>query len=372
MARAGSSTSTRKTAAQKRAEAEAADQAALGTTETDSDSTPVEAEDSNVTTEATEEANPVSTETVEPEVVETPNSDTTEASEATTEATPEVDAEKAAAEAKAEGEYTEYQAVVDTALADRDEATGNLPVVQIEAVKAKYRTLSGAKYKNKAKNLLTEKLREAVAGRDIILGTAIMALTDAVHNAGPAPRQSAPKATVDPAAAYREKMVILHLAYALGRGHSPEGVDTEAELAKVENTVNELTDAADAYYAWATNTADDKGDEPEVDALVKKAVKASLLKAASRAASTGGTSTPREAGAPRRNIRTHIAQAFDKLGKGAGEILKVAEIAKQETDEYPAGDASPGAVSAALKSEKGVPGFELATDGSGHVAAKKL
>lgn len=379
-----SSTGTRKTAAQKRAEAEALAAgetqtpeapAAEVTAQTDFDSTLVEPEVD--TTEAHEEASNMSDTTVESEVVETPVSDTTEAPVATE--TPAVSAEdeaaKAAAEAKAEQDLVEYSATVDTALAERDNSTGTVPEVNIEAVKTSYRGLNGAKYKTKGKNLLTDKLREAIAGQDIILGTAIMALTDAVLTAGPAPRQAAPAKALDPAAAYRDKMTVLHLAYALGRSHAPEGVDADAEMAKVEEKVNELTDSADAYYTWATNTSADKGDAPaDTDQLVIKAVKASQLKAAgsaTRSASTG-TSTPREPGAARRNVRTHIAQVFDKLGKGAGEILKVAEIAKESTDEYPAADCSPGAISAALKSDKGVPGFELAADESGHTAAKKL
>ena len=358
MARQGSTTTTRRSRAKAAPDTE----------------TTTEATEAEVTTEA-QEGDSMSTETVEPEATEAQVSDTT-ATETDATATTEVSDEAKAKEAAAEQGYTDFRAAVTTALAERDPSTGVLPEVQLEAVKAAFRGLAGAKYKGRAKRSLNDDLKNAVNEQDLILGTAVMALADAVENAGPVRASggasSEPRKAVDPAQAYREGIVVLHLAYALARDNTPEGVDAEAESDAINAKVNELNDAARSYFTWLTSTAEDKGDEPEVDVLIKRAAKAATGKAAGRTRSAAGASAPRAEGAPRRNVRTHIAQVFDKLGKGSGEMLKISEIANTATDEYPSADCSPGAISAALKSAKGVEGFELAEDENGHAAARKL
>jgi hypothetical protein len=244
--------------------------------------------------------------------------------------------------------------------------------VQVEAVKEKYRAIGVAKGKKSAKKFLSDKLKDAVNTQDLILGVAVMALSDAVDNAGASPKPTAERKPLDPAEAFHDKLTVAHLAYMLVRENAGEGVDAEAEGAKVEEKVGSLTTAAQSYYDWTVSTAEDKGDEPTVDPLVKLAVKSALGKAAT-VRKAPGTSTPRQpSDGVRRNVRLHIAQAFEKLGRQTGEIAKVSELANAVTEEYPAGNCSPGAISAALKSERGVEGFELTSDGSGHAAARKI
>lgn len=305
----------------------------------------------------------VSTETVETVAdTEATDSDTTEtATEATTTEAP----------ADNSDDITAFQAVVATALAEKDGSTGTLPEVQIEAVKASYRELTGAKAKNAAKKHLNEELRNAVNNADIFGGQAVMTLVDAIQNAGATPRATAERKPADPAAAYVERLAVLHLGYTLARADVPEGVETDGDegaFAKVDAKVAELNDQAEQYYAWVNSKDENKGDEPEVDAIVKRAVKAAQGKAA-----TGRTAsaTPRAASdGVRRNVRTHVAQVFADLE--VGTFLKVAEIANKATEEYPDASCSPGAISAALKSDKGIEGFELDHNDKGTAGARKI
>lgn len=378
MARAGSTTSrstARKSAAVKAAEAAAdgmvetvgTDAPAEITAENDFDSTLVEAETPASTTEV-EETDTVSTETVEaPEA-----SDTTEATTAPTETTEEA-AAKAAAEAEANGKYDEYTAAVKNALAEHDPSTGSLPEVHLSAVKVAYQALAGAKFKKKAKDHLVAELQSAVNSADIFRGMAVMNLSNLVNSTASAPKPPAERKPVDPAAKFIDELAVLNLAYLLRRNDVPEGVTTDGDegaFAKAEAKVADLVESAEAYVAWVKSTAEDKGDEPQVDAIVKRAVKASTFKSAGSAKSSTPSAPRVSTGGPRRNVRTHVTQVF--ADKEAGTVLKVAEIANAKTEEYPDGDCSPGAVSAALKSPKGIEGFEKTNDANGNLAARKL
>jgi hypothetical protein len=346
MARTGSTTRTTRTkAAEAPVEITETPEASLAEVSTD---------------EATEEATPVSIETVEAEVTENPASDTT--------ATSEVD--EAAREA--EDKYTEYESALATAIAARDESTGDVPVVNLEAVKTAFRELPSAKYKKRAKDLLNNKLKDAVGEHDLIGATAVMACSDAVDQAGSAKREPTERKPVDPAEAYRTRLTVAHLAYNLVNDDAPDGIDVEAERNAVQEQVGTLVNSATEYFAWTKADADTRGDEPEVDDLVKLAVKAALGKSSAarvrKASSTSASRTPREGG--NRNVRTHIAQAM--ADDAAGTTKKISEVANAKTDEYPEGDCSPGAISAALKSTKGVDGFELSQDDKGINVIRKL
>lgn len=362
MARTGNSTrAPRKTAAQKAAEAAEAttnettpaEAAESTTTESDTEATPAEA------THEVEETSDMSTDTVEAEAVEAPVSDTTESVEATTEAT-----EKPA---EAPIDLSAFEASVATAVAEKDNTTATIPEVNVEAVKEQYRNLNGAKAKNAAKKFLNDKLRDAVNSGEMLDGMATMALIDAVGNAGASKTPASERKPADPSAAYVERLTILHLAYSLARADVPEGIDAEEAQGKVGEQVEALTESAESYFAWVKSTAEDKGDAPEASPLVVKAVKAAQGKAAS--ATRTASSTPRQAGGERRNVRTHINQVFADLESGT--FLKVAEIANAKTDEYPDGSCSPGAITAALKSDKGVEGFTLSHNDKGVAGATK-
>lgn len=362
MARTGSSTrAPRKTAAQKAAEAEEAANSATETTpaeavesitESDTEAAPAE-----VTTEV-EETSDMSTDTVEaPEATEATVSDTTESVEAT-------EADKPA---EVVIDLSAFEAAVANAVASRDESTGTMPEVGVESVKEQYRNLNGAKAKNAAKKFLNDKLRDAVNSGDMLDGMATMTLIDEVGNAGASKTPASERKPADPSAAYTERLTVLHLAYALARADVPEGIDEEAAQAKVGEQVETLTESAEQYFAWVKSTAEDKGEAPEASPLVVKAVKAAQGKAAS--ATRTASSTPRQSGGERRSVRTHINQVF--ADQESGTFLKVAEIANAKTEEYPDGSCSPGAITAALKSDKGVDGFTLDHNEKGVAGARK-
>lgn len=330
----------------------------------------VEAEVSTTTDEG-QEATEMSTDTVEDAAQADAVADeaavaSAEASDTTEGDTTEVD--NAAVEA--ENKFTEFQAVVQTALDAKDETTGTVPEVNLEAVKTSYRELPGAKYKGKAKTFLNEKLKEIVNAHDIITAQAAMACIDAIEHAGPSPRAQATRTPTDPAEAFRDRLTVAHVAYALVRSDVPEGVDADEQYGLVEAKVGELMSQAETLFAWTQSTAEDKGDEPEVDGLVKRAVKAAQGKAATapRKAATGATRTPHSGG--NRNVRTHIAQAFE--GEASGAELRINAVAKKATAEYPEGDCSPGAISAAFDSARGVEGFEMVKDDKGVKTVRKL
>lgn len=326
-------------------------------------------ESDNLATKANEqaqEATDMTTDTID----ETAQTDAVADEQATAAETGE--STETEAKAAPSDDITDFKAVVATALAERDQATGTFPEVQLENVKAAYRNLPGAKAKNAAKKHLNDELRNAVNTADILTGQAIMVLVDLTLNAGTGTKAPAERKPVDPTANFVDQMTVLNLAYNLRRADVPDGVETdgaEGAFAKVDALVSEHSEAAEKYYTWVTSKADDKGDEPEVSGLVKRAVKAALGKAATAGRSASSSPRPASDGV-RRNVRTHIGQVF--ADKEPGTFLKVAEIANAETAEYPEGNCSPGAITAALKSEKGVEGFQLTHNESGVAGATKL
>lgn len=306
-----------------------------------------EATEAPTTTEAEKEAPVTST------VTETP--DTTEATDSTTEAT--------ATEATPEFDLTAFKAAVDAALAERDSATGTLAEAPIESVKAAYRDLDGAKAKNAAKKHLTDFLQNAIDEMDIVLGKATMILSKAVQNAGSASK-GAPPTPTDPTEAFVQRLTVLNLAYNLVATDVPEGVDEEAARAKVTEAVEANDEAARTYLEWASKPEADRGDEPEVSALVKKAVKVAMGKGVG-SVKAGGTAHE----GPRGNVARHIQLAF--ADQPLDTFMKVSEIAKAKTEEYPNGNASPGAVSSRLKSSTAIEGIEAGENADKRFGAYK-
>lgn len=305
-----------------------------------------------VTPEATEEAPEMSTDTVE-------------ATDTTTEpAVAEATAE--ATEAKpAEIDLTDFHAAVETALGNVDTATGTVPGESTEAVKKAYRDLDGAKAKNAAKRSLNDKLRDVVSSGDIVKAQGVMDLVDAVANAGSAPKAAVEKAPADPKEAFVQRLALHNLAYNLVVADAPDGVEYEEASAEAQAKVGELTEQAEGYMAWTKADEESRGDEPEVNPLVKKAVRLALGKVSGTRVG-GGTSTPHEG--PRGNVARHIQLAFK--GQPVGTEMKVAEIVKVKTSEYPDRAPSAGAVNARLKSNNPIEGVE-AVQVDGKAGARK-
>lgn len=385
MARAGSTTSrSTSTARRKSAAVEAAEQAADSMTQdsgtdapaditaaNDFDSALVEPDlqESDSTNEV-EETNSMSTETVEAPAEEVAVSDTPKST------TPEKSEEELAAERKAAAELAEknmdeFKAAVNNALADRDVSTGVIPESHTPGIQAAFRNLGPAKFRKAGHEFLVEKLHDAVNSADIQLGMAVMKVTEVVNATTPAPRPTADRKPVDPAEAFIEKLAALNLAYVVVQADVPEGVATEGDgnvYDKTSAMVEAELASAHSYYAWVKSTDENKGDEPEASPVVKRAIKVAQGRAAT--VGTKASSKPRTpSDRPNRNVRTHINQVFAEYASGT--VLRVSEISNAKTEEYPDGSCSPGAISAALKSNRGVEGVEVTQDDRGNLAARK-
>ena len=133
---------------------------------------------------------------------------------------------------------------------------------------------------------------------------------------------------------------------------------------------DQLQPLAAEYLEWVQNTAEDKGDEPEVNPLVKAAVKLSQGKAAKVGGKSGGSTYSGE----RRDIAAHITEAF--ADQEVGTFLTVAEIRKFRSNEYGDSPPSAGAISARLfpggdGSKNTVKGTESDTNEKGIKGARK-
>jgi hypothetical protein len=322
------------------------------------------------TTEAPEEA-AVSTATTEPvtepdtstaDSTELPTTDGTQAGAASTDGTTTETAPKPAA---TEADLTAFKEAVQKALPDRDETTGELPVASIEPVQAEYRKIEGVKGKNAARKLLDDAVIEAMNALDMSLARANMILRDSM-SAGSGKSESKP---VDPTEAFVQRVAGLRLADRIAEQAVPEGV-AEDWATKAAALVEESADAVNTYTAWLNSTAEDKGDEPEVPAIVKAAVKLAQGKTAKVGTSgrTGGGSASGE----RHDIGKHIEEAFADVAPDT--FLTVAEIRNHKSTEYGDNPPSAGAISARLFPSSGkctIEGITPDTNDKGNKGARK-
>jgi hypothetical protein len=247
-----------------------------------------------------------------------------------------------------------FKAAVEAAVTDteaRDATTGELPETLIEPVNAEFRKLEGAKPKNKARQYLNDQLREAMNQRNLPLARSYMLLADKLTASGGGGGKTE-RQPADPTEAFVQRVVGLELARTLASGNVPEGV-SEDWREKANSLLAESTEAANGYLAWVTSDAEDKGDEPEVSAVVKAAVKLSLGKAAKvggRQSSGGGGGA---GDGVRRDIGKHILNAF--ADKESGTFLTVAQIRAVRSEEYGDNPPSAGAISARLFPDSGKP-----------------
>lgn len=324
----------------------------------------------NPTDEVTEE-NTI-TETPEEAVVDSTTEEVVEATDSTTpESAPEAPAaeptepatEAPAPAATEEVDFTEFSAAAEAAVAQRDEATGELPLVAIEPVVVLYRALPTVKAKNAAKKILEAGVKAGMDALNIQQARAWMQLNDSMTSAKPekAAKESAEKTPVDPSLAYVDRLASIRLALDLALGNAPEGVDADAAVEKVKALVGDTSGQAATYLAWLTNEAEDKGDEPDVSQVAKAAARLSLGKG-------GGLKAPKSSGGDRkvfegerRDIGKHIAEAF--AGVESGTFLKISEIRSFKSEEYGDDAPSAGAINNRLFPAKGECNIEGITPG---------
>ncbi len=265
--------------------------------------------------------------------------------------------------------------VAGAAVETRDESTGIIADAEIDKVNVAYAGLDGSKAKAQAKKALNERMKDAMNSMDIVLARAYMQLSDKLK-ATKAPKERkerAPKAPADPTEAFVERYVTLALALEQVDVALPEGVAEDWNTKADELLASIDRGSVEAYRAWLTSEAEDKGDAPEVSNVVAAAVKLSLGKSAkpgkaSRKAT--GTGTPYTG--ERRDIAKHILEAFGDAESGTFKLIS--EIRKFKSTEYGEDLPSAGAISARLFPKSGkctLVGVSPATDEKGNKGAVK-
>lgn len=284
-----------------------------------------EAQSSTTTTEAPEEATVTATEN------EAAAEQPTE--EVVPEAAPSTD-EKA----ETPIDLTAFQASAKEAVENSDESTGEISVEGMAKVVEQYRLIDGIKGKNKAKAWLNGQMKESMNEGSIQRARAYLGLHDGMSAGAKGTTERTP---ADPTEAFVQRTTVLKLANNLllpGDGVAEDWAD------KANALYAELEDKARDYLAWVQDTSEDKGEEPEVDALVKAAVKLSQGKAAKVGGRSGGSGSGYTG--ERRDIAAHITEAF--ADQPVGAFLTVAEIRKFRSTEYGDNQPSAGAISARL------------------------
>lgn len=250
--------------------------------------------------------------------------------------------------APAEIDLTEFNTAAAVAVTARDEATGEVPREQLDAVRAAFHKLDGLRPRNLARKALTEALKVAIRAGDAFKGRAVMDVMDALSAAPP-------PVAVDPAEAFKQRLIVAHLAYALVVTDMPADVDSEKMLDDVGTAAGELTEAANTFYAWLKADPDTRGDEPDADDLAKQAARTAVGKPA-RTPHTG----------KRGNVVKHLVEVVGRHQPGTFLLMRELQDAKSE--EYPDGVPGSGALHGRLFPKEGKP---LVSDLAGILAPGK-
>lgn len=279
--------------------------------------------------------------------------------------TPDTEAaESTPAEDADEVDLSAFESAVAEALEQRDSATGDLPEASISAVQKAYRDLpTGAKVKNRAKGILQAGVKEGMDQKSLPLARANMILLDSLASAGRSTTR-VEREPVDPTEAFVGRVAALALADHLVKSNVPEGV-ADDWTARASELVSASTEAADQYFAWLHSDSEDKGDEPEVSAVVKSAVR--LAQGRSTRGARGSVSRAPYAG-PKREIGKHISEAF--ADKQSGDFMTIAELKAFRSEEYGDSAPSPGALTARLFPQSGKCTLEDVTPGTNEQGKK--
>jgi hypothetical protein len=268
-----------------------------------------------------------------------------------------------------------FKTAVQAAVAQRDASTGTVPVEAFEGPNKAYRDLPGAKGKSAGRKYLAEEMTDLLNGAindpsKIFQAKAFMQVQNALVAAGPKAERK-PKEPVDPTEEFVSQYGALLLAVDFHEQRKPAEVkDDWAD--RVTNLRQTLGDPLKTYATWVESTEEDKGDEPEVSAVVKRAYRLTVGRVTAkpgRKPSADGTSTrtPRDPDAPRRSIEAHIRSALS--GKPVGYKALISELVKHKSTEYGDDQPSAGAISAWLKSPKARKGVQLVMV-NGHMGAE--
>lgn len=261
-----------------------------------------------------------------------------------------------------------------------DNSNGEVPADEMTKIVEAYRNLpGGTRAHTKATDRLTKNQMLLLTEHMWAVGARALALIlGELRTAGKGTRARAEgvaKPTVSPTEAH----VALAAAHALSVNFLTvgEGVD-ENWGAMVNEKVSTLASEVGTYRAYLDEKAkydalsdEDKANAteptaPEVDMIIVQAARLARgrvagPKKATAAPKSGAATprTPRDPNSPRGSILDHIKEVF--AGHPVGTFLKVSEIAKATSEQYPAGNASGGAVSSRIEKESfrgAIPGLE--------------
>ena len=236
-----------------------------------------------------------------------------------------------------EVDLTAFEAAVNEALEGADADTGDLANQYFEGVSKAYQAIEGIKGKNAAKRLLEDGMGVALDKDDLAAAKVYMRLKDKATVATRAPAEKKVATPADLAQAFADKITTLRVALEFASTQVPEGADGWAD--KVGDVAT-ITQSAVDFDEWLHADEEARGDEPEVSAIVRSAVKIAQGKV-SRA--KGG---PRISNGLRRDVAAHILNAFE--GVESGQFLTVSEIVNTRSEEYGDDKPSAGAVSVRL------------------------
>lgn len=265
--------------------------------------------------------------------------------------------EKESTESKVEKpiDLTEFKAAVAAAVEASDDTTGDVPEAPLAEVTTAYRALEGIKAKNAAKAYVNEQMADAMNSGSLPGARAHLQISEKALIAAASTGTRAERVPVDPTENFVQRVATLQLGYGLTTTHVPEGVSEDWQD-KVTALVAELNDTANSYLTWATSDPETRGDEPEVTAVVRNAVKLAQGKSAKAGTSRGTGGGGGGFTGERRDIGAHIENAF--ADKPVGTFLTIAEIRNVPSDEYGSHQPSAGAISARLFPKSGTSTME--------------
>jgi len=294
----------------------------------------------NTTTEATASVAPAQEETTVSENV-TPE-----------EVAPQPDAAADSSAAETPIDLSQFEAALTAGLGTKNPENGE-PADDAKQVVEAYKSLDGVKAKNAARALVGTKQDEAVDALEIQDARYYMAVGNLLTAAkGGSKKAAEPKAPVDNTDVYAQRLAALDIARVLAA--KPENVKDDEVDEKRNTFYTEGHPQAVAYLEWLASDKDTRGDEPEVPKYVKDAAKISQGSVARASAGGGGTRRVHEG--PRKSPAKHIVAVF--ADQPSGTFLSVGDIVSTKSDEYESGEASPGAISNALKAGDKTPGIE--------------
>lgn len=261
-----------------------------------------------------------------------------------------------------------------------DSTNGEVKAEDMALVIEAYRNLpGGTRVTNKAMDRLTKNQMLLLTQYMWAVGARALALILAeLRTAGKgkkAQAESVAKPTLTPTEAH----VATAVAHALSVNFLTVADGVDANWAQLVNEkVASLATEVGTYRTYLDEKAkydalsdEDKANAteptaPEVDSAIVQAARLARGRvagpkkaAAPKSGAASAPRTPRDPDSPRGSILDHIREVFE--GKPAGTFLKVSEIAKAVTAQYPGGNASGGAVSSRIEKESfknAIPGLE--------------